>query len=59
MNPLFFADWTRIHRVFRGVMWTVVCVLVLVLFFAVSSRAAPHHAHLDLRGSFPVSGVSR
>lgn len=36
---------------FRGTMWIVVGVLVLVLFFAVSSRAAPGRTHLDLRGS--------
>jgi hypothetical protein len=57
MNPLLFADWSRIHRVFRGVMWMVVVALVLTLFFAVSSRAAPH-AHLDLRGSAQVNGIA-
>lgn len=51
MNPLFFADWSHIHRVFRGLMWMVAGVLVLVLFFAVSSRAANRHPHLNLRGS--------
>jgi hypothetical protein len=59
MNPLFFADWNRVQRVFRGVMWVVVAVLVLAVFFAVSSRAEQRHAHLDLRGSGQVSGVSR
>jgi hypothetical protein len=59
MNPLPFADWSRIHRMFRGVMWVVVAVLVLAVFFAVSSHAAPRHAHLDLRGSGQVSAVTR
>lgn len=42
MNPLLFADWAHIHRVFRGLMWLVATALVLVIFFSVSSRAAGH-----------------
>jgi hypothetical protein len=44
MNPLFFADWAHIHRVFRGVMWVLATVLMVVVFFAVSSGAYGDHA---------------
>jgi hypothetical protein len=40
MNPLFFADWGHINRVFRGLMWAVATVLVCVVCFAVTTRAA-------------------
>ena len=46
MNPLFFADRAHIHRVFRGLMWIVATVLVLVMFFAVTSRAAGGQTHV-------------
>ncbi len=45
MNPLLFADWAHIHRVFRGLMWLVATALVLVIFFSVSSRADAGHTH--------------
>jgi hypothetical protein len=56
MNPLFFADWSRIHRVFRGLMWMVAGVLVLVMFFAVSSRADGGHVRTAPRAAARVGG---
>ncbi len=32
MNPLLFADWTRIHRLFRGLMWVLAIGLACAVF---------------------------
>jgi hypothetical protein len=49
MNPLFFADWAHIDRVSRGLMWIVATVLVMVMFCAVTSRAAGGQTHVAPR----------
>jgi hypothetical protein len=36
MNPPLFADWSRIHRIFRRTMWLVAMVLAVVIWAAVS-----------------------
>ena len=38
MNPMLLADWGRIHRVFRAIMWLAVIVLTCV----VVTLASPH-----------------
>jgi hypothetical protein len=40
MNPLLFADWTRIHRLFRGLMWILAIGLALAVFAGASLHAA-------------------
>jgi hypothetical protein len=55
MNPLLFADWSHVHRVSRGLMWMVAGALVVVVFFAVSSRAAGGHAHVTLRDGAQIT----
>lgn len=40
MNPLMFADWRRIHRLFRGLMWILAIVVACVVFAAATSHAA-------------------
>lgn len=35
-----FADWMRIHRLFRGLMWILAIVVACVVFAAASSHAA-------------------
>ena len=45
MNPLLFADWGRMNRLFTRVMWGLVLVLVCVMFVAVTqSRGTSHQA---------------
>ena len=45
MNPLLFADWGRMNRLFTRVMWGLVLVLVCVMFVAVTqSRGTAHQA---------------
>lgn len=45
MNPLLFADWNYIHRVFRGMMWLLATVLVFVIWYTVALRAQTAHSH--------------
>jgi hypothetical protein len=45
MNPLLFADWNYIHRVFRGAMWLLAMVLVFVIWYTVALRAPAAHSH--------------
>ena len=56
MNPLFFADWGHIHRVFRGLMWIVATGLVCVICFAVSSRAAAGTHHVPSQAAQAYGG---
>lgn len=44
MNPLLFADWGRMNRLFTRIMWGVAAVLVCVVFVAAASGSAPAHA---------------
>jgi preprotein translocase subunit SecG len=44
MNPLFRADWRRIHTIFTAVMWVLVLVFVVCIIALTSATAAePHH----------------
>lgn len=43
MNPLLFADWTHIHRVFCGLMWLTAAVLLLVIFWHTGPSSAVTH----------------
>ncbi len=49
MNPLFFADWSRIQKLFRRTMWLVATVLACVIWSAVAFRAPGAHAHQTQR----------
>ena len=51
MNPLLFADWARLNRIFIRMMWTIAIVLLLVVGVALASPGdaapqpfAPHAA---------------
>jgi len=57
MNPLFFADWGHIHRVFRALMWIVATALVCIICFAVTSRAAAGmRSHAAPRAALAYAG---
>lgn len=43
MNPLLFADWGRMNRLFTRVMWGVVLILVCVMFVAVTQSRGNSH----------------
>lgn len=45
MNPLLFADWARMNRLFTRVMWCVALVLIgVVLVAVIAPGTAPHAA---------------
>ena len=44
MNPLLFADWGRMNRLFTRVMWAVAVVLVCVVFVALAAPTTSSHA---------------
>ena len=43
MNPLLFADWSRIQRLFHRTMWLLATVLACIVWSAVALRAAGAH----------------
>ena len=45
MNPLLFADWNYIHRVFRRTMWLLATVLLFVIWYLVALQAPAAHSH--------------
>jgi hypothetical protein len=45
MNPLLFADWGRMNRLFTKIMWAVAAIMVCVVFAVLASAGrAPHAA---------------
>jgi hypothetical protein len=44
MNPLLFADWRRINRLFTRVMWAVAVVMVCVVCIALAAPTSKSHA---------------
>jgi hypothetical protein len=55
MNPLLFADWGRLNRLFSRAMWTVAAVLILVVCVAAAASGPIARAAPDGRSD---SGVS-
>jgi hypothetical protein len=48
MNPLLFADWGRMNRLFTKLMWTVAAIMVCVVFAVLAT--AGHHPGPATRG---------
>jgi hypothetical protein len=44
MNPLLFADWGRMNRLFTRVMWIVVVIMLFVVCVALAAPAPRSHA---------------
>ncbi|HET8978372.1 MAG TPA: hypothetical protein VFN87_09445 [Solirubrobacteraceae bacterium] len=40
MNPLLFADWRRINRVFTRIMWGVAAIMICVVVLALASTGS-------------------
>lgn len=57
MNPMLLADWGRIHRVFRAIMWLVALVLACVVVTLASPHAtgAPVHSASHGAARIPAS----
>jgi hypothetical protein len=43
MNPLLFADWARMNRLFIRFMWGVAAIMICVVCLAVITPGAPSH----------------
>ena len=58
MNPMLLADWGRIHRVFRAIMWLVAVALALLVVTLASPHAtgAPVHTASHGPGRIPAPG---
>lgn len=52
MNPMLLADWGRIHRMFRAIMWLAVIVLACV----VVTLASPHASGAPARSASSNAG---
>jgi hypothetical protein len=44
MNPLLFADWGRMNRLFTRAMWAIAAVLVCVVCIVLATPHASQHA---------------
>lgn len=44
MNPLLFADWGRMNRLFTRVMWAVAVLMVCVVCIVLAAPAPKSHA---------------
>jgi len=43
VNPLLFADWGRLNRLFTRTMWAIAVILVCVVCIAVATLGASSH----------------
>jgi hypothetical protein len=43
MNPLLFADWGRLNRLFTRTMWALAAILVCVVCIAIAAPGASSH----------------
>lgn len=44
MNPLLFADWGRMNRLFTRAMWAVAVVMLCVVALALASPTPSSHS---------------
>jgi hypothetical protein len=51
MNPLLFAGWSRIQRLFHRTMWSLATVLACIVWSVVALRASSGPAHQKPRST--------
>jgi hypothetical protein len=44
MNPLLFADWGRMNRIFTRIMWAAAAVMICVICVVLAAPSTPSHA---------------
>jgi hypothetical protein len=44
MNPLLFADWGRMNRIFTRIMWAVAAVMICVICVVLAAPSVSSHA---------------
>jgi len=58
MNPLLFADWNRMNRLFTRLMWVAAAILVCVICVVLAASGPPAHAASTARQA-PVADAAR
>jgi hypothetical protein len=58
MNPLLFADWGRMNRLFTRVMWVVAVLMVCAVGMALASPAPKSRAAPAIRTAPPAAAAS-
>lgn len=59
MNPLLFADWGRVNRVFTRIMWGIALILVCVVCAVLASAGPSTHPASSRAGSGVAAADSR
>jgi hypothetical protein len=57
MNPLLFADWGRMNRLFTRVMWAVAIVMVCVVCMALAAPTPKSHAAATAHSAAPAAAA--
>ncbi len=57
MNPLLFADWGRMNRLFTKLMWTVAAVMVCVVFGVLATAGTPARGSATARTPAAAAGM--
>jgi hypothetical protein len=58
MNPLLFADWGRMNRLFTKLMWTAAAVMVCVVLAVLASTGRTSHAAAATQAAHSASAAS-
>jgi hypothetical protein len=57
MNPLLFADWGRMNRLFTKIMWALAAVMVCVVFAVLASAGPARRAVPSPHSATAASGA--
>lgn len=57
MNPLLFADWGRMNRLFTRAMWAVAVVMLCVVALALASPTPRSHSGPPVRSVAPTAAA--
>jgi hypothetical protein len=58
MNPLLFADWGRMNRLFTRMMWAVAVVMVCVVGMALAAPTSRPHGTPPARSVAPAAAAA-
>ena len=58
MNPLLFADWARMNRLFTRVMWAVAVLMICVVCMALAAPTPKSHAAPVTRTAAPAAAAA-
>ena len=58
MNPLLFADWGRMNRLFTRVMWAVAVLMICVVCIVLAAPAPKSHAAPAAHSAPPAAAAA-